>query len=50
MRDVKRNGEFYNIEQMMKSITPYKQKRQKSCIQKGAFALLPTVKEQIFIV
>ena len=35
---------------MMLTITAYKQKRQKSCIQKGAFAYWQTVKEQIFIV
>jgi hypothetical protein len=35
---------------MMLTITAYEQKRQKSCIQKDAFAFLPTVKEQIFIV
>jgi len=38
MRDLKPKGEFYHIQQMLLTITAYKQKRQKSCIQKGAFA------------
>tara|TARA_B110000459_G_scaffold4846_1_gene5156 strand:+ start:1176 stop:1313 length:138 start_codon:yes stop_codon:yes gene_type:complete len=45
MRDVKRKGKFYYIEQMMLSIAANKQKCQKSCIQKGAFAYFPTVKK-----